>query len=187
MRLLAAPGWGQRGPMRRPRLTVAPRREEPEQYAREVCTGNIETTYTEEPSREELVRTVVETFVLPLGTNGCSARSRTRRACSRSGSEPEDANRRGLPSKRVEDPARNLRQRRRHSNFTILSLVPVSMTDISSGRRIMYAAQWKNRRVWTTTFLDYCQMWNRLQRNRMCFLPLEVALHKTLSTPHIAL
>ncbi|KRX36099.1 hypothetical protein T05_15210 [Trichinella murrelli] len=73
------------------------------------------------------------------------------------------------------------------SNFTILSLVPVSMTDISSGRRIMYAAQWKNRRVWTTTFLDYCQMWNRLQRNRMCFLPLEVALHKTLSTPHIAL
>ncbi|KRX55638.1 hypothetical protein T09_7788, partial [Trichinella sp. T9] len=69
------------------------RREEPEQYVREVCTGNIEKTYTEEPSREELVRTVVETFVLPLGTNDCSARSRTRRACSRSRSWNADRNR----------------------------------------------------------------------------------------------
>ncbi|KRX26788.1 hypothetical protein T07_12795 [Trichinella nelsoni] len=123
LRLLAAPGWDERGPLRRPSGTIKylekqssgwerqmaiarskdpnrdslieadERREEPEEYAREVCTGNIEKTYAEKRSREELIRTVVETFVLPLGTNGCSARSRTRRACSRSGSWNADQNR----------------------------------------------------------------------------------------------
>ncbi|KRZ48545.1 hypothetical protein T02_10803 [Trichinella nativa] len=34
----------------------------------------------------------METFVLPFGTNGCSARSRTRRACSRSRSWNADRN-----------------------------------------------------------------------------------------------
>ncbi|KRY09241.1 Retrovirus-related Pol polyprotein from type-1 retrotransposable element, partial [Trichinella patagoniensis] len=31
----------------------------------------------------------------------------------------------------------------------------------------MYAVQWKNRRVWTTAFLDCCQMWNGLNDNGM--------------------
>ncbi|KRY27694.1 hypothetical protein T01_20 [Trichinella spiralis] len=42
-----------------------------------------------------------------------------------------------------------------------------------------HALKRKNRRVWTTTFLDCCQMWNGLQRNRMCFLLVEVALRCT--------